>query len=130
MSHHAKLVLGFYDVILPMTDFYVYFSSRSAPYTSLGNKLYLVSDQGNVIQSSNIQKPTVIFRINEFIVATYPILIKPRKDERDVIIADGTNFHELHLKLVDRWNEPVFLSSPMLVTIKMKPIMEDVVNYG
>jgi hypothetical protein len=132
MSHRAQLITGLYDVSLPLdcifSDSTVH--APSVPYIYYGNKLYLTSDQGNVIKSSNVQCPTVIFRINEFLMSTLPILIKPRKEERDVVIADGTNFHEIRVKLVDRWQQPVILKSPMIVTIKMKPMLLDTPAFG
>jgi hypothetical protein len=103
--------------------------SPSVPYTYHGNKLYLMSHQGNVIQSCNVQSPGVLLRINEFLMSTLPVLIKPKKEERDVVIGDGTSLRQFDIKLVDRWYEPVILLNPMIVTIKMKPILLDNVYY-
>jgi hypothetical protein len=36
----------------------------------------------------------------------------------------------LDLQLVDKWFQPVKLLNPMIVTIKMKPIMEEQICYG
>jgi hypothetical protein len=133
ISHRLQLITGLYDMTLPLDSkiaTYPVITALSAPYIYYGNKLYLTSDQGNVIKSCNIQSPTVILRINEFMMSTLPILIKPRKEDRDVVIADGTNFHEISVQLVDRWYHPVSLRSPMIVTIKMKPVLLDTVAFG
>jgi hypothetical protein len=131
MSHRVKLLTGFYDVKFPYpSNFVTEVISPSAPFNYHGNKLYLVSNQGNVIHSGNTQHPSVLFRINEFLMSTLPILIKPREDERDIVIADGSSMREIELKLVDRWFEPVKIKNPMVVTIKMEPIMEEQVWYG
>jgi hypothetical protein len=130
MSHRAKIITGFYDADFSTFERELYVYSPSAPYVYHGNKLYLTSDQGNVIKSCNIQSPTVILRINEFMMSGLPLLIKPRAEDRDVIIADGTNFHQISVKLVDRWYQPVILKSPMIVTIKMKPVLLDTPAFG
>jgi hypothetical protein len=92
--------------------------------------MYLVSNQGSAIHSANVQHPSVLFRINEFLLPTLPVLIKPREEERDYQITDGSSMREIELKLVDRWFEPILLRNPMVVTIKMEPIMEEQVWYG
>jgi hypothetical protein len=125
MSHRAKLLTGFYDTKLPIISESFTIESPSVPYVYHGNKLYLVSNQGNAIHSSNVQFPSVLFRINEFLMSTLPVLIKPREEERDVVIGDGGSLREIELKLVDRWYEPVKIRNPMIVTIKMEPIMEE-----
>jgi hypothetical protein len=133
MSHRAKLITGFYDCTFPIkcTDSLEgIISAPSVPYNYHGNKLYLMSNQGNVIQSCNVQSPGVLLRINEFLMATLPVLIKPKKEERDVVIGDGTSLRQFDIKLVDRWYEPVILLNPMIVTIKMKPILLDNPCYG
>jgi hypothetical protein len=127
MSHRAKLITGFYDAQFPIAcdPLTMKIKAPSAPYVYHGNKLYLISNQGNAIHSSNIQHPGVLLRINEFLMSTLPVLIKPREDERDVMIGDGYSLREIELKLVDRWYEPIKIRNPMVVTIKMEPIMEE-----
>jgi hypothetical protein len=125
-SQIDKLITGFYDTTFPvLSDDYDTIDSPSVPYVYHGNKLYLVSNQGVGIHSSNVQHPSVLFRINEFLMSTLPVLIKPREDERDVVIGDGGSLREIELKLVDRWYEPIKIRNPMVVTIKMEPIMEE-----
>jgi hypothetical protein len=92
--------------------------------------MYLVSKQGNAIHSANVQHPGVLLRINEFLMSTLPVIIKPREDDRDIVIGDGSSMREIELQLVDRWFEPVKIMNPMIVTIKMEPIMEEQVWYG
>jgi hypothetical protein len=131
LSHRASLVTGFYDTPLPYPATYKTFvQTPSAPYVYHGNMMYLISKNGNAIHSANVQHPGVLFRINEFLMSTLPIIIKPREEDRDVVIGDGSSMREIELKLVDRWFEPIKIINPMIVTIKMEPIMEEQVWYG
>jgi hypothetical protein len=133
MSHRARLVTGFYDFDFSHPnneELKLAQPSPSAPLPHFGNLLYLVSNNGNVIHSTNCQNPSVIYRIQTPLSANMPILIKPLKEERDEVIADGTSLRNLKLTLTDRWLEPVKIKCPLVVTIKMQPIKEDVPTYG
>jgi hypothetical protein len=131
MSHRASLVMGFYDTPLPYPSGPVpKIISPSAPYACYGNMLYLTSKQGNCIHSANVQHPAVIFRIHEYLKFNMVLLCKPRKEERDEVIADPGALRQIDLQLVDRWFQPVKILNPMIVTIKMEPIMEEQIWYG
>jgi hypothetical protein len=134
MSHRARLITGFYDAPIPNPSdpnvYKDYIQSPSAPYVYHGNMMYLVSKNGNAIHSANVQHPGVLLRINEFLMSTLPVIIKPREEDRDYVIGDGSSMREIELRLVDRWFEPVKILNPMVVTIKMEPIMEEQVWYG
>jgi hypothetical protein len=81
--------------------------------------------------SSNCQNPSVIYRIQQPMQGDrMAILQKPLKSERDEIIADGSALREFKLTLTDRWLEPVKIKCPLVVTIKMKPIKQDIPTYG
>jgi hypothetical protein len=133
MSHRAQLVMGYYDY-----DFKAHYNDKvvehpvspSAPLAHFGNLLYLVSNSGNVIHSSNCQNPSVIYRIQQPFMPNAPILQKPLKEERDEVIADATSLRQISLTLTDRWLNPVKIKCPLIVTIKMQPIKEDVPTYG
>jgi hypothetical protein len=131
MSHRASLVMGFYDTPLPYPPSpAVKIISPSAPYACYGNMLYLTSKQGNSIHSANVQHPAVIFRIHEYLKYNMVLLCKPKKEERDEVIADPGALRQIDLSLVDRWFQPVKILNPMIVTIKMEPIMEEQIWYG
>jgi hypothetical protein len=63
-------------------------------------------------------------------MANMPIVQKPLKEERDEIIADGSSLRQFKITLTDRWLQPVKIKAPLVVTIKMQPIHEDVPTYG
>jgi hypothetical protein len=131
MTPNVKIFTGFYDN--PPSEPHKYYASldaASVPMPYFGRAFYLKSCEGNVIHSAYVQNPSVLFRINEFIKEGIPLIVKPYKDQRDDVIADGTSLRKIELELVNRWMQPVRLQNPMIVTIKMEPILEDVVTYG
>jgi hypothetical protein len=103
--------------------------SPTAPTYTLDNCLYLESCQGNVMHSSFAQHPKILFRINEYLKQGIPLIIKPLAEQRDEVIADATGLRELRMRLVTRHFTPVQWKSPLYVTVKMEPILEDVVQY-
>jgi hypothetical protein len=133
MSHRARLVTGYYhyDFNNPENaEAEMQQTAPSAPLAHFGNMLYLVSNNENVIHSSNCQNPSVIYRIQQTFIPNQLILQKPLKEERDEVIADGSSLRQLKLTLTDRWLQPVKIKCPLVVTIKMQPIKEDVPTYG
>jgi hypothetical protein len=132
MSHRARLVTGFYDTSFPHPHNALANAilSSSAPYGCYGNVMYLASRQANQIHSANVQHPGVMLRIHEYFKFNLQLIVKPRKEERDIVIGDGGSLRQLDLQLVDKWFQPVVLLNPMIVTIKMRPIMEEQVSYG
>ena len=84
------------------------------PVKSLYDKLYLVSKQGQSIQSSVDGKeytPSVIANIDHLIRDGTPI----------IYIMNTDSFKQIELELVDFQYQPVKLMSPMFVTIKVNP---------
>jgi hypothetical protein len=130
MSHRAKLITGFYDYNFKNGEFSTTIWSPSAPLACFGNMMYLISKQGNVIHSANAQNPSILFRMHDLFKSPLPLIIKAKKGERDEVIADSSAMREIELQLVDRWLEPVKILNPMVVTIAMKPIKEDIPTYG
>ena len=95
------------------------------PVKSLYDKLYLVSKQGQSIQSSVDGKeytPSIIASIDYPIREGTPILYnfemygKPIKN-----IMNTDSFKQIELELVDFQYQPVKLMSPMFVTIRVNP---------
>lgn len=95
------------------------------PARTLYDKLYLVSKQGQSIQSSvegNEYTPSVIANIDHLIRDGTPIIYnfemygKPIKN-----IVNTDSFKQIELELVDFQYQPVKLMSPMFVTIRVNP---------
>lgn len=125
ITHRAGLVTGLYNVKLNE----IYPANVSIicekPITDYANKLYLVSKQGQAIQSNigDIEyTPSVIASIDHMIGKDIPIMQnfetygKPIKN-----IVNIDSFKQIELELVDFQYQPVPLMSPMFITIKVKP---------
>ena len=89
------------------------------------NKLYLVSKQGQSIKSNigdREYNPSIIANIDHIIrpavpiIANFEFLGKPIKN-----IVNIDSFKQIELELVDFQYQPVPLTSPMFVTMKVKP---------
>ena len=125
ISHRLALVTGLYNIKLneelPKN---VPFLSE-VPIVDYANKLYLISKQGQAIQS-NIGEveytPSVIASIDHVIGQGIPIMQNFEtygKPIKNVVNIDS--FKQIELELVDFQYQPVLLESPMFVTIKVKP---------
>lgn len=125
ISHRLALITGLYNIKLneeyPIN---VPFYSEK-PIIDLANKLYLVSKQGQAIQSNigDVEyTPSVIASIDYLIGKDIPIIQnfetygKPIKN-----IVNIDSFKQIELELVDFQYQPVPLMSPMFITIKVKP---------
>lgn len=125
ISHRLGLVTGLYNVKLneeyPRDEFVV----CERPIIDYANKLYLVSKQGQAIQSNigDVEyTPSVIASIDHLIGKDIPIMQnfetygKPIKN-----IVNIDSFKQIELELVDFQFQPVRLESPMFITIKVKP---------
>ena len=125
ISHHVGLVTGLYNIkineVLPKNVPIIY----ERPILDYANKLYLISKQGQAIQSniSDIEYTlSVIAIIDHVIMDDVPIIQnfetygKPIKN-----IVNIDSFKQIELDLVDFQYQPVPLMSPMFVTINVKP---------
>ncbi len=125
VSHRLGLVTGLYNVklneVLPNG---VPFEGE-VPIIDYANRLYLISKQGQTIQSNigDIEYvPSVIAIIDHIIERGIPIIQnletygKPIKTTCNI-----DSFKQIELQLVDFQYQPVLLMSPMFVTIKVKP---------
>lgn len=125
ISHRAGLVTGLYNIELNKVYPPNHQIIGEKPITDYANKLYLISKQGQAIQSNigNIEyTPSVIASIDHVIGRDIPIMMnfetygKPIKN-----IVNIDSFKQIELELVDFQYQPVKLMSPMFVTIKVKP---------
>ena len=125
MTHRAGLVTGLYNIklneVLPKDVEIIGEKSVQNYY----NKLYLVSKQGQSIKSNigdREYNPSIIANIDHIIrgstpiIANFEFLGKPIKN-----IVNIDSFKQIELELVDFQYQPVPLTSPMFVTMKVKP---------
>lgn len=125
IDHRAGLVTGLYNMklntVYPANELII----AERPIRDYANKLYLVSKQGQAIQSNigDIEyTPSVIASIDHIIDTDTPIIQnfetygKPIKN-----IVNIDSFKQIDLQLVDFQYQPVVLASPMFITIKVKP---------
>lgn len=125
ISHRIGLMTGLYNVKLneeypKNVPFYT-----ELPICDYANKLYLVSKQGQAIQSNigDVEyTPSVIASIDAIIRQGVPIMVnfetygKPIKNTANI-----DSFKQIELELVDFQYQPVPLMSPMFITVKVKP---------
>ena len=125
ISHRLGLVTGLYNVklneVYPKDEPFLI----EKPIIDYANKLYLVSKQGQAIQSNigDVEyTPSVLASIDCIIGDGIPIMQnfetygKPIKN-----IVNIDSFKQIELELVDFQYQPVLLMSPMFITIKVKP---------
>lgn len=125
ITHLAGLVTGLYNIDITRTYPANVPIVGERPIFNYANKLYLVSKQGQAIQS-NIgdmeYTPSVIASIDHIIGQNIPIIqnfetfSKPIKN-----VVNIDSFKQIELELVDFQYQPVPLMSPMFITIKVKP---------
>ena len=126
-SHRAGLVTGLYNIKMN-TEYAVDEKIKGEiPIWDYANKLYLISKQGQSIQSNigdREYNPSIIANIDHVIgpgipiIANFEFLSKPIKN-----IVNIDSFKQIELELVDFQYQPIPLESPMFVTIKVKPCM-------
>ena len=126
ISHRLALVTGLYNVKLDEVHPRGVPFLGEIPIVDYANKLYLVSKQGQAIQS-NIGEveytPSVIASIDHVIGQGIPIMQNFEtygKPIKNVVNIDS--FKQIELELVDFQYQPVKLMSPMFITIKVKPV--------
>ena len=125
ITHRAGLVTGLYNIdinhIYPKNTTVI----AERPIRDYSNKLYLVSKQGQAIQSNIGEEeynPSVIASIDHVIKESAPIIQNFEtygKPIKNVVNIDS--FKQIELELVDFQYKPVPLVSPMFVTIKVNP---------
>ena len=124
-SHRVKLLLGLYDVNLPLKSKNNIIKSPSSPLVSFGNVLYLQSLQGTAIGTrvdKNYYSSPVIYRINTFIKSGLPVISNKKQDK---VITNTDAAKQIKVRLVDFKFEPVICLSPLFITIKIKPVKKE-----
>ncbi|KAK8863590.1 hypothetical protein M9Y10_023735 [Tritrichomonas musculus] len=125
ISYRASLITGLYNHPLNQVFPVNVATTCDVPIFDFYNRLYLISKQGQAIQSNIDDKeytPSVIACIDHVIRHGVPIMQnfetygKPIKN-----IVNIDSFKQIELELVDFNYQPVKLMSPMFVTIKVNP---------
>ena len=126
LTHRARLVTGLLSAKLNETykagQQYVF----DIPILDYANKLYLVSKQGISIQSNIGDKeytPSVIANVDTFIRDGIPLIVNFETYGTPIkSVVNIDSFKMIELELVDFMYHPIILSSPMFVTMKIKPV--------
>ena len=135
ISHRAGLVTGLLNAKINETyevtdDGYEF----DIPILDYANKLYLISKQGQAIQSNIGDReytPSVIANVDAFIKDGAPLIItfetygKPIKN-----VVNVDSFKMIELELVDFMYHPIILHSPMFITLKIEPDKVPYVDYA
>ena len=125
MSHRIALITGLYNTPLNQPLANGRATQCDIPIIDYANKLYLISKQGQAIQSNlgDVEyTPSVIASIDHIIRYGLPIIQNFEtygKPIKNVVNIDS--FKQIELELVDFEYQPVKLMSPMFVTIKVNP---------
>ena len=126
LTHRARLVTGLLSAKLNETykagQQYVF----DIPILDYANKLYLVSKQGTSIQSNIGDReytPSVIANVDTFIRDGIPLIVNFETYGTPIkSVVNIDSFKMIELELVDFMYHPIILSSPMFVTMKIKPV--------
>ncbi len=128
-THRVKMLLGLYHTTFPISSVGENMSYSltfpSAPLTSLGNKLYLVSLQGkamNTITSEGEYTPSVLANIDSFIKAGLPLIQNFEEGKPVSTKINTASIRYLEVTLTDFMFHPVILTSPLFITLKIKPM--------
>ena len=133
ISHRARLITGLLNVKL--NEIYKAGTEYicDIPILDYANKLYLISKQGQSIQSNIGDReytPSVIANVDAVIKDGSPLIItfetygKPIKN-----VVNVDSFKMIELELVDFMYHPIVLCSPMFVTLKIEPDKVPHVDY-
>ena len=134
ISHRARLVTGLMNIKLNEIYYQNETYTFDIPILDYANKLYLISKQGQAIQSNIGDReytPSVIANVDAFIKDGAPLIItfetygKPIKN-----VVNVDSFKMIELELVDFMYHPIILSSPMFVTLKIEPDKVPFVDYA
>ena len=133
LTHRAGLVTGLFNVKLDELYKAGETYTFDIPILDYGNKLYLISKQGQGIQSNIGDKeytPSVIGNIDLTIIDEAPLIIKFETYGRPIEnVVNIDSFGMIELELVDFMYQPIILCSPMFVTIKIDPYKVPSIDY-
>lgn len=128
-SHRVKLLLGLYNMKLPIESVDRKITCESTPMLSYANVLYLKSYQGNpvgLLINEHSHTAPCIYRVNQFLKPGLPVISNVKGDK---IVVNAEAAKNITMELVDFMYEPVVLKSPMFVTLKIKIIANDKALY-
>ena len=134
ITHRARLVTGLLNVKLnemykANVNGYVF----DIPILDYANKLYLVSKQGQSIQSNigdQEYTPSIIGNIDVVIKDGGPLIVNFDSTIRPIEnVVNIDSFKMIELELVDFMYQPIVLRSPMFVTMRVDPYKAPHVDY-
>ena len=133
LSHRARLVTGLLNVKLNEEYEANVIHTFDIPILDYANKLYLVSKQGQSIQSNigdQEYTPSIIGNVDAFIkdgnalFVNFDSMAKPIEN-----VVNVDSFKMIELELVDFMYQPIVLRSPMFVTMRVDPYKTPHVEY-
>ena len=134
LTHRARLVTGLLNVKLNEIYYRNETYTFDIPILDYANKLYLVSKQGQAIQSnigdmeytpSVIANVDALIKDNSSFIVTFETYGKPIKN-----VVNVDSFKMIELELVDFMYQPIILRSPMFITLKVEPDKVPFVDYA
>ena len=134
LTHRARLVTGLLNIKLNEIYYRNETYTFDIPILDYANKLYLVSKQGQAIQSnigdmeytpSVIANVDALIKDNSSFIVTFETYGKPIKN-----VVNVDSFKMIELELVDFMYQPIILRSPMFITLKVEPDKVPFVDYA
>jgi hypothetical protein len=119
-THRARLLLGLINAknIEPTNSLLC----TENPTTCMGNLIYLVSREGDsvkVMDENSMQDTTLLAIINTYTLPHVPLVLHKRNGNIIPIEAHQHQLSKINFELVDKYFEPVVLTSPMTVFIEI-----------
>ena len=133
LTHRARLVTGLLNA--DMNTVYKAGTEYTfdIPILNYANKLYLISKQGQSIQSNIGDReytPSIIGNVDmcikdgSYLIVNFETFGRPIEN-----VVNVDSFGMIELELVDFMYQPIVLNSPMFVTLKVEPYKVPQVDY-
>jgi hypothetical protein len=129
-DHRARLLLGLINYTPPEDPTNKIFAPET-PNICLGNFLHLYSREGRVIMTENTvaeqeividKSPSILAVINTFTMPHIPLVLTKKNGSLIPLKVRTHQISEIHMSLLDKYNQPVILLTPMTVVIKIKSL--------
>jgi hypothetical protein len=119
-THRASLLLGLInaDDVTPTNSLLC----TETPTMCIGNLMYLVSREGDsvkVMDEHSLQDTTLLAIINTYTLPHVPLVLHKRNGNIIPIKAHQHQLSKINFELVDRYFEPIILTSPMTVFVEV-----------
>jgi hypothetical protein len=119
-THRVRLLLGLVNYF-DDEEFHKVLTATETPNCSLGNLMYLHSfEAGDSVLCKNengfIIGSSIIYTINQFMRPNLPVIVKNKHPIKKYV----NSLSHLSFQLTDKYNIPVVLRSPLLVSIVLE----------